>query len=122
MIALQFSLMSVCLPRPLGRAWASQGDIDVKPNATVENGTGDAANGSGHRRDHSGRWRHCAEELQLCMCAGEVRFGNGQHWASEVLHTRQVERPCASLAEAHGRVREVSDLGGLFDDSLARQE
>lgn len=73
-----------------------KGDIDVKPNATVENGTGDAANGSGHRRDHSGRWRHCAEELQLCMCAGEVRFGNGQHWASEVLHTRQGILSCTA--------------------------
>ncbi|CAE8678037.1 unnamed protein product [Polarella glacialis] len=72
-------------------------------------------------------WRHCADEGQLCLCAGEVRFGrpanrsNGatnRSWASEILVAKNGMVNCApevfegshALAANRSRICECSLL------------
>ncbi|CAK0807576.1 unnamed protein product, partial [Prorocentrum cordatum] len=79
------------------------GEIDDEPPpAALEsppNGTREAS--------EARPWRHCADEGEICLCAGEIRFGAGAQWAAETLNARHGLLSCiASFFEGSGALPE----------------
>ncbi|CAE8615683.1 unnamed protein product [Polarella glacialis] len=67
---------------------AKETSEDLAAPLVAATGSGGVAAGSGLPEAALQKlWRHCADEGQLCLCAGEVRFGRPPTVAVTVLHS-----------------------------------
>lgn len=83
------------------RIWRRFGaDLIAKLTGTADADEVSAGSSGAAARDNATgsrvqTWRHCANEGELCLCSGDVRFGYTGQWSSEILTVRHGVVSCS---------------------------
>eukprot|EP00928_Gymnodinium_smaydae_P019832 TRINITY_DN17638_c0_g1_i1.p1 TRINITY_DN17638_c0_g1~~TRINITY_DN17638_c0_g1_i1.p1 ORF type:complete len:1041 (-),score=113.25 TRINITY_DN17638_c0_g1_i1:202-3294(-) len=65
---------------------SESGEINITTN--VDTGESSASTQASSRESPTELWQYCADEGEICLCVGDVRFGSNNSWAPEVLTVR----------------------------------